>query len=183
VATNILRSLFVLLAVGGTFLSASCADPREFKTVPKEIKRYYKRFQGFYGIDPSYITAGFTNRIKEERRGCSAVAECRIYSNGYFGWREIVIETIAWDKMDDYGREELIFHELGHCALHLDHVEETRADYCPLSIMYPYVFGDSWCYSDYRDELILDLENRYEERNNNSGETGGHKLLQVPRLI
>ena len=153
-----------MLAVSGTFLSTSCADPREFKTVPKEIKKYYKRFQGFYGIDPSYITAGFVKRIGEEGNHCTAVAECRVYSNGYFGWREIVIERAEWDKMGDYGREELIFHELGHCVFRLEHVEETRADDCAISIMYPYIFGDSWCYSHYRDELIFDLKDRYERQ-------------------
>ena len=45
--------------------------------------------------------------------------------------------------MSEERRQELIFHELGHCELNLDHDETyNETDNCPTSIMNPFVFGD-----------------------------------------
>ena len=85
---------------------------------------------------------------------CSTVAICRTWGQGH---REIVIEGPYWEKLSDYGKEELVFHELGHCVFNRGHNEDTRDNGCPVSIMYPYIFGGSWCYSNYRDDLITEL--------------------------
>jgi hypothetical protein len=142
------------LVVGGGVLISSCAqqrDPRAFTDVPAEIEEYYSRFESYYGVDPSYVSAGFIDKIEGEE---SIVAVCKSWTSGH---REILIEKGYWNQLNDYGREELVFHELGHCVFNRGHDNSTYQDGCPASIMNEYVFGESQCYIDYRDDLITEL--------------------------
>ncbi len=144
----------IILTIG---LLTSCAQQEGFrvaKSLPNEIREYYSRFHEYYGIDPNYVSVEFVDDVKGDDGTCSAVATCTAYPSGL---REIVIEKPYWDELGDYGKEELIFHELGHCAFDRGHDESVRDDGCYASIMNPYVFGDTLCYSDHRDELIIEL--------------------------
>lgn len=49
----------------------------------------------------------------------------------------VTINQQAWDSSTDDEREELIFHELGHCLLGLKHVAGINTDGIPASIMNP----------------------------------------------
>ncbi|MFK7873051.1 MAG: hypothetical protein AB8C84_07760 [Oligoflexales bacterium] len=40
--------------------------------------------------------------------------------------RYIVVRRENWDKLDAHGAESLIFHELGHCVLDLDHEDDLE---------------------------------------------------------
>ncbi len=78
---------------------------------------------------------------------------------------EVVIDRDYWDRSLDQGREELVFHELGHCVLGLGHDrnEVIRVDdignnqVLYRSIMYPATFGNTPMYNDnhsyYVDQL------------------------------
>jgi len=55
----------------------------------------------------------------------------------------IELSTIMWKTLTPPGRELLVFHELGHCVLGLDHTRELLGallqhspDYCPSSLMH-----------------------------------------------
>ena len=76
---------------------------------------------------------------------------CKSY--GKYG--EIEIDENYWNAYSYYGKEQLIFHELGHCVLHRPHSEEV-AGTIPASIMYPIAFGD-------RPEYKENLEYYYKE--------------------
>lgn len=58
--------------------------------------------------------------------------------------REIVVDREYWKAIHDMPgatyAAELILHELGHCDLNRDHVEDER-DNKPVSIMHPYNFS------------------------------------------
>lgn len=41
----------------------------------------------------------------------------------HYGFNRIVIDRGTWVTMSVVGKEELMFHELGHCILNLDHTE------------------------------------------------------------
>ena len=75
------------------------------------------------------------------------------------GHKDIVIKQPYWNTLGDYGREQLIFHELGHCALNRDHDNNKDIYDCPMSIMYQFTFGDTDCYPPYRNELLQELIN------------------------
>jgi hypothetical protein len=60
----------------------------------------------------------------------------------------IMIDREGWEGLDYLDREELIFHELGHCDLDKKHTEH-------LSIMYPYHIG--YHYETDREAMIGEL--------------------------
>jgi len=63
---------------------------------------------------------------------------CLVYSNGY---REIRINKEFWDGYSYEQKEQLIYHELGHCVFNKGHDNTTR-DNCPHSIMRSYMFSE-----------------------------------------
>ncbi len=58
----------------------------------------------------------------------------------------IEIDPAWWDVISESEREELVFHELGHCVLLQEHLTGTIMDrdgrWIPLSIMHMFGFGD-----------------------------------------
>jgi hypothetical protein len=65
---------------------------------------------------------------------------CLKYSSGY---REIQINPTHWKNYSLEQREQLIYHELGHCVFnrgHNDRVMEANTN-CPDSIMRSYMFS------------------------------------------
>lgn len=114
---------------------------------------YIHRFEQNYGhkIDIS---------IAFDKLEGDAVGECWKWDGFH---EEIRVDRGWWDmNEDDLAREQLIFHELGHCILDRGHVSarrvwidgETRA---PVSIMYPYVFSDIYHYEIHHDEYVNEL--------------------------
>lgn len=83
--------------------------------------------------------------------------------------------TIAKDiyerhKSDYYAIQQLVYHELGHCALYLDHLDSIDNNGYPLSIMYKSFFGFIQYYKDHNNSYIDQMKvmsNRY---------TGEYKL-------
>lgn len=62
---------------------------------------------------------------------------CTVYSNGY---KEITINKDLWDNYSQEQKEQLVYHELGHCVLNKKH-DNTLKEYCPNSIMRSYMFS------------------------------------------
>lgn len=78
------------------------------------------------------------------------------------GIKYIHIDYNWWFKMkNEKVKEELIFHELGHCILNRGHTKERIYEDTPggrpKSIMYPYVFGHWGEYEHFRLEYIKEL--------------------------
>jgi hypothetical protein len=74
--------------------------------------------------------------------------------------RLILIDEYYWEQIDYWRKEMIVFHELGHCELDLDHDNgiTTEKFYSrPLSIMYEDVIPD---YFFYREEYIAELFTR-----------------------
>lgn len=87
--------------------------------------------------------------------------------NARLGWCDynydqpdlIVINTFYWEILDDFEKEKLVFHELGHCVLNRPHLDEVRQDGRCKSIMH----SGQKCSDDYTngsrdtylDELFL----------------------------
>lgn len=82
---------------------------------------------------------------------------CLVYSNGY---REIRINKNSWDQYSHEQKEQLIYHELGHCVMNKNHDNALLNNHCPNSIMRSYMFNDyeiNECYlpeyNHYMDDL------------------------------
>ena len=70
---------------------------------------------------------------------------------------EINIDPEFWAIASDVEKEEVVFHELGHCILGRDHEETVLEEGIPKSIMFPYVF--EWEYQNYRSYYVAELKN------------------------
>jgi hypothetical protein len=68
----------------------------------------------------------------------------------------ITVSQAAWNRRSDAEREELMFHELGHCALKRQHNSQRMQDGRPASIMNPYALG-RYTYEAHREEYIAEL--------------------------
>jgi hypothetical protein len=63
--------------------------------------------------------------------------------------RSVEVDPSYWDGISEFQREALIFHELGHCVLNLEHDSTLLKDECPASNMSPEMLSDS-CYLTHR---------------------------------
>lgn len=132
-------------------LSACGPNPESSKFVEEEIKEHVELF--------SKLNNNKTNiEIKYSKLPDNVIGLCYIYTDGS---SNIEIDEKAYKSYSYSGKQELIFHELGHCILNRSHLE-TRYTWegvsIPTSIMYPFAFGEFWYYNEnithYHDELI-----------------------------
>jgi hypothetical protein len=65
---------------------------------------------------------------------------CLVWSDGY---REIQINSTHWQFFTEEQKEQLVFHELGHCVFDLDHDDSLMPNNsnCPNSIMRSFMFS------------------------------------------
>lgn len=72
----------------------------------------------------------------------------------------VIINSTYWDSLTDAAKEQLMFHELGHCALNRQHREDINSDGSPVSIMYHQMFGWMPQYLQNRQLYINELLGR-----------------------
>lgn len=87
------------------------------------------------------------------------VAVCQTY---FYDKKIIKVDPDYWENLSFYGKEEVIYHELGHCQLNREHnstltIPSKLRYSIPNSIMYPYVFGEETFYFMYREHYIEEL--------------------------
>lgn len=83
---------------------------------------------------------------------------CFVWSDGY---REIQINSLKWELFTEEQKEQLIFHELGHCVLNLNHDDSPMPNksYCPNSIMRSFMFSKFEALRCYVPERLHYMEN------------------------
>lgn len=116
--------------------------------IDQELAAYAYRFEEEIGVSADGISLGFGDLDGY------VVGTCSIGSSG----RKITIDREFWDRIEEHVKEELMYHELGHCAMYLDHDESIADSGCPVSVMYPYVLD--YCYLHHADEYKQDLRGR-----------------------
>ena len=83
------------------------------------------------------------------------------------GGMVIKIHTPTWKKMNEYQREELVFHELAHCLMGRDHCKKSNKS-GPISMMFPRLLDSSY-YKENREDLLDELFNISPECVGNDG--------------
>lgn len=111
---------------------------RETLHVENDTVSYLTRFSQDTGVSTDGIEVVFANLDGK------TVGLCELWSDGK---RTIRIDKTYWSTASDDEKEQTVFHELGHCALYLKHINDLNEYNCPVSIMYPYAFGQSSCYA------------------------------------
>jgi hypothetical protein len=72
--------------------------------------------------------------------------------------RSVTISFKWWQENKDVDmREQLIYHELGHCHFDRDHRRERFKDNCPKSLMMNNEFISKVCYDKYRKHYMFEL--------------------------
>lgn len=137
-----LKYLLFLLLVG-------CAGVN----VDPELKPYVDEF------DQETSARSYVNMVFEEnvtgKTGKTVAGVCR-YSGNIFIPNTVAINKGYWDTIPVPMRKSLVWHELGHCVLGLDHNEDLTPEGYPASVMYPSVIpGYIWemRFDTYREEM------------------------------
>jgi hypothetical protein len=116
-----------------------------------------KRFEYEAGIrghlvDRSHLSVIF-GLVRHDKKD-KAVGRCHIDP---MGGAIIKIRSESWVILDEYQREELVFHELGHCLMGRGHCSKANNEE-PISIMYPHVLNGRY-YKIHREDLVDELFN------------------------
>lgn len=147
-----MKYLILILAV---LSCAACAKPyeppKQERDVAPELEPWVQSFEATYGVETDYI-------VQVADLAWPTQGLCRI-SNGF---KTVTVSTAYYSYYmnDYYAMEQLIYHELGHCSLGLDH-NTTMYNGYPISIMYPYTFVSfpGWMnnYIVHRNDYINEL--------------------------
>jgi Zn-dependent protease with chaperone function len=148
------KALIIFALLG---LSASACAPKEkeheaFLQIDGPFQDYVHNFEQAAGQNGSplqivdlVVAFGSTPSLNE---------------TGVCEWAEnetprVIINARIWATLNDYDRQEVIFHELGHCVLRRIHQTTEMMAYnntmrIPSSVMYPYrIVG-----TVYRDNMV-----------------------------
>ncbi len=110
----------ILGLVAGTVLAGGCGvGPHYSLNVSRRVAPYYARFEAAavqHGA-PAGLTRGIGARFVPKLPGRQVGVCVRHPTRG----REIKFSAEAWLAADDAEREQVVFHELGHCALGRGH--------------------------------------------------------------
>lgn len=146
------------------FLLMGCATAPSPATYPKYYKNIHPKFRKkFYQFEQLFDKSFPNVTLKFERmpKYPNAGGVC------FMPTKAIIINKIKFDKMTRHEQEEVVFHELGHCALGLYHSNEPRNQTkCPKSIMFWRGINNS-CYIKNKTYYLLELIKRYNDSINN----------------
>ena len=110
-----------------------------------------------HASSPDYenLTVRFSSNEADFKRD-TYIADATCIRTSGLSAREILVNKAHWDQMSAPRRELLVTHELGHCALGLEHNSEKDAAGNPVSIMYPEIFGAKY-FLEHKEELLTRL--------------------------
>ena len=134
------KMTYILISLIGALSLSSCGVPlplqsdlmirgenavRQFSTTDSAFTSYVEEFEQLgktinqdVKFEVGDIPINFGNIKNESYQGV-----CYTYTDGT---REVIIRKSWWDNHTDDYRRSLIFHELGHCRLDRDHLDETH---------------------------------------------------------
>jgi hypothetical protein len=91
------------------------------------------------------------------------VQEFETKDSGVLAWcdwgrypHEMIINQQWWTYADHVEREMVVFHELGHCALYRDHLNDEKIGGDPVSLMNWTIFSES-TYNENREYYLREL--------------------------
>ena len=127
---------------------AGCGKNQAPVVVDPALQPYMDDFQTDIGASTAGISAGFAANEGSGSLG-EIVGECITSTDGSTTTKQINIDPNYWALQNEYGKKELFYHELGHCALNMVHIPTLavlNGFNCPSSIMYPVTFGETYCF-------------------------------------
>ena len=133
----------------------------ELADLQDELNSHVTRFEKEMGMKVPYtvkIVVKLSGPYKPD-----VVGRCLKYKSGK---RKVQILKSWWDENTQYEiRENLVYHELGHCSFNRDHDDKIMTTYrvfygCPASLMKSSVFSDAdmVCYDKLRKQYVQGLK-------------------------
>lgn len=124
-----------------------------YEGVHEDLVPFFKSFEEEASKHGIYVD------LTEERVSASfgrltgPAGSCDRRSNGT---RHITIDVDSWSIRNQLGREDIIFHELGHCALLRGHKEDVTPNNVCLSMMRSGLAGCWMVYDETTRETYLE---------------------------
>jgi hypothetical protein len=140
-----------MLNISGCSSTSTNVDKSEYPNADVRAIPYIKTFERLYGRSIKYIDIKFTDLPG------AAGGVCNMLS------KKIRIDEPSWKRKTKYQKEEVIFHELGHCVLGLGHDYYQETSRCPRSVMF-WRASYRGCYKRYRNYYRKEIFFRYKER-------------------
>lgn len=155
--------LFVIMAVQygcgknveDSVLVAKGNSPDQVRSVPESVEPYVSRFEKEFNVAINYPVEFFVTKDK-------VVGRCVTWTDGA---RKILLDSKYFSEASSAQKEQLVYHELGHCELRLDHDDSTiefdgLTGKWPNSIMKSSTFDDEEAavYEMHRDHYVKELK-------------------------
>jgi hypothetical protein len=132
---------FIVQCQDDAFLS----EPIESAEVDNRLVKYFKSFEieGLArGLEINLAANDITGDIVD-------IDDSNVAGRCQYGSHvnpHIIIDSEFWAQASEYGKEMIVFHELGHCYLKRDHLEDEMDNGVCASIMRS---GKGSCYDNY----------------------------------
>ena len=148
----ILSSILILCFqnCGPGFQAQQSDNAGNFLTDPAFVA-YVQEFEYYNRSSVSHIPIGFVD-LKDEYAGMCH----RISYGGRVVYAYIEIDKEYWGRASELQKINLIFHELGHCALNRDHPPADSVRMCPTSFMHYQIMSD-WCLQEHFNEYMEEM--------------------------
>lgn len=121
---SLLGSCGVPITLGSDLVIQSETAVRQFSTTDTTFDTLVKEFEqvgkvqtGDADFEVGDIPVNFGDTENENYQGV-----CFEYTDGT---KEVIIRQEWWDSVSDVYKRSLLFHELGHCRLGRDHLDDT----------------------------------------------------------
>ena len=134
-----------LLACGKQPTTEPVLDVTGFEPYVQTFEKYSRDFG--HPVTVTNLRIQFGETQKQERAYCLLSADRP---------PTITINESKWSTLEDSEREELLFHEMGHCVLKRKHRSEVMDGGIPESLMNPYAIN-RFTYSAHQNYYLDEL--------------------------
>jgi hypothetical protein len=146
--------IFAVILVGATILYSNLKT----SYVDRRFESQLDLFKDLYYIYMDKEINISNIRVTFGRTAPGRLAVCK--QRFLFGQaidKEIIVDRFEWGKNSITGKNIIMFHELGHCALHRHHeVNTAEPGQCPRSLMVSSKMPDS-CFKQNLNHYMLEL--------------------------
>lgn len=125
----------ILFLTGIMLIAGSCETDPDFQYfVDEPLRDYFERFE----------TEAAQRGLSYDLEAMQVSGDIRVIStSSVIGQclhseeepNTVIVDKFYWDGANDMEREFLVFHELGHCALNRDHLDQSDGQGDCISIM------------------------------------------------
>lgn len=123
------------ILLGFVFGCMALTSCHEEQIVDEDLSPYLERFKteaALRNITIDYDRKPIEARLETHQKEV-ALGWC---NHDFDNPNKVIVNLVFWNILDDFEKEKLIFHELGHCVLDRPHLDRIRGDGFCKSIMH-----------------------------------------------